>query len=1447
MAQPLSQNDGTQIDYEEFLGYKQHVNPAKTVNFTSSELYRKKLEERDEYVFQAGLGAAIGLGGASLAYKAISSSSTLLDAVNSAPGADLLNQRLTTSFNSGNREGIDPRFSGQRPLSNSLQSFLMSIEEVSPLHLMKTLQISSFSTLFVEVLDQQNKDLHIKESSITAYKEYYKNLILNSSGHNLTELDIEQGFILRDSKLYQARSDGTVGKELVGYARVVNTNTTIGDQNSPNRVFQKFANIQGVNLSQESLTSEPLAVVGAKTKNSLTGNWLRAYSRFSTEIGYKVLDNPLGFIEEIAKASGASNSGIFESKAFQKIKSFANVQLGTGGDYNLSNRESIKRMSKNIAIKSTALYVGYNGINALLDNITPEDSAWHNGIAAGLSSTYASMRIGIAENITDRFQNYKRNQEEAAPESTNLSTLLGAPLAGAMAGANLAYFHRLADIKEIGLAASSTKHTEPKVYTGAVGAALDKIGFNGEGTTLKRYSKVGALVGAALSAPFLPGALIGDSSEELREEYSGSKDVAVRSNRFWMMGGDAYEGGKIKYFRKSLLAETMKDGKNKAIYKDSDEKRALDPIFSPFRYLQNPYEFEEKHVDDMPYPVWGMDVTYGSFLGKIFEGTLGEVIKPSVVHPDLEEITNVISSGGKVSILKNIFARGGEVMPVHSEINIDGQATTQSGTYQIPVQETKEVKSLVSDGSMYPQISPLTDTSSRTTAGTYSALSDFTGLKGFTSNMVITAGGLSPEDQLAPELARSGSGVTAKDTYRDLQLGDAMGCFIPSTKVMTSVGYKRIDEISVGDEVLSENLEFQRVNDVFIKAFKRVSILKVTVEGVSEPIICTPDHVFPGIKNFSSFVNVFAEDSEMREYSRGDFLILAREKEELVQIISVESIWYTGFMYDLNVENTPYYTVNDVVCHNSGEFIRRLIPQSAGTNRDTINPMGNAIAPSWLPADETKYYKNFAKGNYWDNQERGETQLPGQGYAAMNEDLKNVDPEDYPLAYQYKILQNVARGSSEHLALRDYLTENLETLSDKDREVFFEGYAQEKARDTEKKFFEYKTDKQKSEMSLVQRAQNSLWESFSHKESPFEPLTPLRPMSKFVHQRTAIEDYIKTQIQGPDSAIWTKPVDHFIKPTQNRLLNLVAKGYKPEEVKEKERVDEFFDKLEFLKARRSETQSHKAEKTVTALAYTGIRDAKDMRDFKSALPSNQRAYVEAFSKEKDAEKREQILRLLPKDIARGYQSIWSNIDTYDQAKIDGKDPERELKRKYDEETEKLKASFGIKSSSRDERKNQKLEIEEGGHGWLEKREKAHNAEARAIRMRAAEAEAEQYVKNQLGSMPGESWIGWDERLSIDDIKLKTLSIGKEDIHRYGYWDKDLQKNDRIKALDDDKLVVGELKNIKKEMKANRKQQHDITVRLRRFGFEASRVDVVPASQGSVKITNEQEYLETYNS
>ena len=68
-------------------------------------------------------------------------------------------------------------------------------------------------------------------------------------------------------------------------------------------------------------------------------------------------------------------------------------------------------------------------------------------------------------------------------------------------------------------------------------------------------------------------------------------------------------------------------------------------------------------------------------------------------------------------------------------------------------------------------------------------------------------------------------------------------CFMAGHKVITNRGIHNIEDIKVGDMVLSHDLTYNRVNNVVSHIYSG-HILVFTVNGIDEPIICTPEHKF---------------------------------------------------------------------------------------------------------------------------------------------------------------------------------------------------------------------------------------------------------------------------------------------------------------------------------------------------------------------------------------------------------------------------------------------------------------------------------------------------------------------------------------------------------------------------------------------------------------------------
>lgn len=1233
--------------------------------YTNSDNLERKQKEQTEVLEDAILlmgGTAAVIATAS---NVTNKNETVKNLVASLPGANRYRAKYEEArayYTAKGSSAVDLKdMYDNQSFGRSMLSILSSAEELSPIGILKTLQVSNLLEPIVKTTAKGDKDIFIKGSAIEAYEDLYRKQF-SKNGKQLSTMNIEEGFVLRSGNLYPRMPDGSINVEdpWLKNAKIVTSHVKMGDRISPNRVLQKYANIQGTSLPHNAFDLEQTVVIGNNSKARLASDWARSYIRQGLEIGYKTMDNPIGGLEDLLKATGIDNTPFAETEVFKKIRDKLNLELGTNGQYNLSTRESLGIMSKNIAVKSAALYLGYQGINQVLDKVTNENSIWHDGLLSGAASLYADTRVSMAKVFADPFQKYKEEQEAAAQGSTNLTTLAGFPIAGAVLGASSSYYKRLYNSGKFGIeAASNISETE------TADTLLNKLGFSKK-TPFKNNAIKGALVGAAFALPFLPGALIGESSEELKKEFTGEKEVANRANRWWLAGGNRYEGDHIKNYQAGWVARTLANTKNEALYDGDTQKRLdYDPIYSPLKYLRNPYKYEEDTQDERPYPVWGMEVTYGSFLGKLFQSTLGEIIKPTKLSPEFEKITEEGGTGGEGS------GRSEGAVAIKNG----------NGKYSVKIDARRQDANLVDSGMMLAEDDASVNSITQPLKKAYSALGDFVGLKGFIGNTFLDKIGIDLENS-DRQLSRSGEGDTAAKTIKDLNMGDIGGL---------------------------------------------------------------------------------------------------------------------------------------------GEFQRRMVPTSASSKQDTINPLHNKAAPSWLPKDESQYYIDFSKGDYWTKVANAETRLPGKGYVALNKELKDIDPENYPLVHQYKILSDVATGSSEQISMRKNILSKVASgdIVGKDRDLFYETLEKEQNKSVKREFNEYLTEEEKANLSGAGKVLNKLWEFGAHKaETPLEPLTPFRPGSKFIHARSSIEDYNMTMLQGPDTGIWTNPYEHFFRVSWNRSKDTLVPGVnKPIEASERDNVEEYFDKLEYIKARKN-NDSNAALKTTIGRTFAGISDKSDMNKFKRSLSKDQQLYVESFSKETNPENREKILAMLPKDVGSAYVDIWNNLRVVENAKKEGKDVDVELKKEYKENTKKIAEVYNLKpkeDSAKTIIKNEDLDT----------------------RLRAADIEAENFVESRTG-MPSKEWLGWDPRLTMDDVKIRTLTVGKADIFKYGFWKPDKERNDRIVALNNEQEVSTKYADIKKKIIDTNEEQERIKRHMFEKGILAERVILTEASQNDVRIAVKQD-------
>lgn len=542
-------------------------------------------------------------------------------------------------------------------------SGLRTAEEFSPGGILRTFQASSYFSQYTSQVRRGSTFIspeYLKENSY--YREYLAKVI--GEGPETFRNLVSQGVTLRSNRLYYGHGDEVALKyasaflpspatEQVGrrayigaaYARVLNYKPTRG---LPLEQFFSSLGKKGASFREMGppiVGGNPIQITGAQT---LLGFHYRNAAAIGTEA-----------VERFNRLLRSPVEMALLAPIFSKAGGLLGVQK-TGG------LRMLGRLGFKYGLGLTAATLGYETLDYFTQkNKALDHSIFDEGLTVGLATVGVKAHIAAAQAVdTLGLHKYREKQEEVAPGSTSLQKLLAYPLALSAASGFTVYGYKVSEMakltRKIGpIAAREQVESQYGSWAGSefletvgkavgqksgwysrqdwIGSAVRKLArpsetgeliYKGIGKLgpIKLASLTGAAIGVAIVAPFIPGALIPDkTAQELKDIYSGKKEVAVRKGRWWEMGASPYEGGAPMYYRPNWYARMRIGARDKSIWGEEADK--LNPLQKWYK-REFTYELEEKHYKDQPFPISSLPFEDIPLIGPLLANTVGRLIKP---------------------------------------------------------------------------------------------------------------------------------------------------------------------------------------------------------------------------------------------------------------------------------------------------------------------------------------------------------------------------------------------------------------------------------------------------------------------------------------------------------------------------------------------------------------------------------------------------------------------------------------------------------------------------------------------------------------------------------------------------------------------------------------------------------------------------------------------------
>ena len=491
------------------------------------------------------------------------------------------------------------------------------------------------------------------------------------------------------------------------------------------------------------------------------------------------------------------------------------------------------------------------------------------------------------------------------------------------------------------------------------------------------------------------------TADERREWYREGYSP-VRKSRYWGFGSSSeFRGGDISFFQPNYLRRVHSDYKDKVLYGSNSEKWAHSIVPTPthplstIRYLMDPYWLERKHIDDAPTPMTGKMFSEGTFWGDILNPTIGEVIKPQIMLPEIKK--RMTNKGHDVkNIVRRINERTKRKASEYDDMLVINGTDIRNATYvpygnatpgTITVTPGGQIRGMdymdtVQDIDMYrtPDGTTYTErtgggfgppvTRSMETGGVINnTINDF--IRELENSGEMSKGIISSLNQHIKSMGKARG--------RGRQGGPSFAAATPNASYEGTYIYNNLvnEYNNYVDKYYSDKLDPLMVNT------NKYTDYAADVKHSAKQLIGIYGFVSDQIFDDGGFTMRYEHAGSYSSFSRG--------------------------FWDMGLGGLGGGTM---------EIARRFFP-SSDKSRIDYNPLVNNM-PEWLP-------EKFRTGVPWTKVTKGEMRLPGKGYEALN-DLhpdEFADENGYGSFDKFKILADIAPNSNEYKIWHNIVKHNI--------------------------------------------------------------------------------------------------------------------------------------------------------------------------------------------------------------------------------------------------------------------------------------------------------------------------------------------------------------------------------------------------------------------------------------